>query len=180
MTVGCKYSAHQRVGKVCDLSSSVIETRVDRDSPDFKKNTRTMLDLLSSSKREELKPREGGGARAIEAQHKKGRLTARERVALLLDPHTELFEQGIFAAYGMYKEWGGAPSAGVVTGLGRVAGRLTMIIANDATVKRRRVFPDDGEESAARAAHRHGQPAAHDLSGGFSWRIFATAGGRVS
>jgi acetyl-CoA carboxylase carboxyltransferase component len=119
----------------------VIETRVDRDSPDFKKNTRTMLDLLSSIKNEELKVREGGGARAVEAQHKKGRLTARERVALLLDPHTELFEQGVFAAYGMYKEWGGAPSAGVVTGLGRVAGRLTMIIANDATVKAGAFFP---------------------------------------
>jgi 3-methylcrotonyl-CoA carboxylase beta subunit len=123
------------------LSSSVIETRVDRDSPDFKKNTRTMLDLVSSIKNEELKLREGGGARTIEAQHKKGRLTARERVALLLDPNTELFEQGLFAAYGMYKEWGGAPAAGVVTGLGRVAGRLTMIIANDATVKAGAFFP---------------------------------------
>jgi acetyl-CoA carboxylase carboxyltransferase component len=100
-----------------------------------------MLDLLSSIKSEELKVREGGGARAVEAQHKKGRLTARERVALLLDPHTELFEQGVFAAYGMYKEWGGAPAAGVVTGLGRVAGRLTMIIANDATVKAGAFFP---------------------------------------
>ena len=60
---------------------------------------------------------EGGGDKAIESQHAKGRLTARERIALLIDPGTEFFELGIYAAWGMYEEWGGAPSAGVVTGL---------------------------------------------------------------
>ena len=84
---------------------------------------------------------QGGGPKAIEAQHAKSRLTARERLALLLDPGEEFLELGLFAAYGMYEEWGGAPGAGVVTGLGWVAGRLVMVIANDATVKAGAFFP---------------------------------------
>ena len=79
--------------------------------------------------------------RAVEAQHKKQRLTARERIGLLLDEGTQLFELGLHAAHGMYEEWGGAPAAGVVTGLGRVHGRLFMLIVNDATVKAGAFFP---------------------------------------
>src|SRR5690606_25894321 len=71
--------------------------------------------------------RQGGGAKAVDRQHAKGRLTARERVARLLDPGTDLFELGLWAAWGMYEEWGGAPSAGVVTGVGPVAGRRVMV-----------------------------------------------------
>lgn len=83
----------------------------------------------------------GGGAENIERQHKKGRLTARERIAKLIDPDTEFFELALFAAFEMYQEWGGAPAAGVVTGVGRVEGRPFMIIANDATVKAGSFFP---------------------------------------
>src|SRR3954467_12679275 len=83
----------------------------------------------------------GGGPKAIDRQHEKGRLTARERVAKLLDPGEPLFELGLWAAWGMYREWGGAPSAGVVTGVGRVAGRRVMLVANDATVKAGAFFP---------------------------------------
>jgi 3-methylcrotonyl-CoA carboxylase beta subunit len=83
----------------------------------------------------------GGGKKAIERQHAKGRLTVRERIARLLDPETDLFELGLWAAWGMYAEWGGAPSAGVVTGIGTVAGRRVMVIANDATVKAGAFFP---------------------------------------
>jgi 3-methylcrotonyl-CoA carboxylase beta subunit len=68
-------------------------------------------------------------------------LTVRERLDLLLDEHTELLELGLWAANGMYAEYGGAPGAGVVMGLGRVSGRLCMIIANDATVKAGAFFP---------------------------------------
>jgi acetyl-CoA carboxylase carboxyltransferase component len=85
--------------------------------------------------------RQGGGAKAIERQHAKGRLTARERIDKLIDPKTELFEIALWAAYEMYAEWGGAPSAGVVTGIGTVSGRDAMIIANDATVKAGAFFP---------------------------------------
>ena len=100
-----------------------------------------MIDRLTEIKNEEEKIRQGGGAKAIEAQHKKGRLTARERIAKLIDPETEFFELGLYAAYEMYEEWGGAPAAGTITGLGHVAGRRVMIIANDATVKAGAFFP---------------------------------------
>src|SRR3984885_6748548 len=100
-----------------------------------------MIDRLTEIKNEEEKIRQGGGAKAIDAQHKKGRLTARERIAKVIDPGSEFFELGLYAAYEMYEEWGGAPSAGTVTGLAHVAGRLVMVIANDATVKAGSFFP---------------------------------------
>ncbi len=100
-----------------------------------------MLALVKSIHDEEGKIRQGGGAKAIEAQHGKGRLTARERLKLLLDEGPEFLELGLWAAHGMYGEYGGAPGAGVVTGLGRVHGRLCMVIANDATVKAGSFFP---------------------------------------
>ncbi len=99
------------------------------------------MDLLTEMKNQEQQILQGGGAKAIEAQHKKGRLTARERIAKLTDPGTPFFELGIYAAHEMYQEWGGAPAAGTVTGLARVCGRLVMIVANDATVKAGAFFP---------------------------------------
>src|SRR5207302_8546489 len=104
--------------------TTLLETRVRRNSPDFEQNTRRVVDMLSEIKNEEARLQAGGGAKAAEAQHKKGRLTARERIARLVDPKTEFFELGIYAAYEMYQEWGGAPAAGTITGLARVAGRL--------------------------------------------------------
>jgi len=123
------------------LTSSVVETKVNRDSPDYEKNTRRLVDLVAEIKNQEIEIQQGGGTKAIESQHKKSRLTARERIAKLIDPHTPFFELGIYAAYEMYEEWGGAPAAGTVTGLGRVCGRLVMVIANDATVKAGAFFP---------------------------------------
>jgi 3-methylcrotonyl-CoA carboxylase beta subunit len=123
------------------VAASVLKTNVNTKSPEFEKNTRRLIDLLTQIKNEEEQIRQGGGARAIESQHKKGRLTARERIAKLLDPGSQFFELGIFAAYEMYEEWGGAPAAGTITGLARVCGRLFMIIANDATVKAGAFFP---------------------------------------
>ena len=117
------------------------ETGVKRDSPEFARNTRRMVDLLTEIKNEEEQIRQGGGKAAIDSQHKKNRLTARERIARLIDPKTSFFELGIYAAYEMYGEWGGAPAAGTLTGLARVAGRLVMVIANDATVKAGAFFP---------------------------------------
>lgn len=123
------------------MARSVLQTQVDPHSEQFEKNTRRMVDLLTEIKNEEEQILQGGGEKAIESQHRKGRLTARERIALLLDREQDFFELGIYAAYGMYGEWGGAPAAGVVTGLGRIHGRLTMVIANDATVKAGAFFP---------------------------------------
>ncbi|OWK34839.1 acyl-CoA carboxylase subunit beta [Fimbriiglobus ruber] len=83
----------------------------------------------------------GGGTKAVTRQHEKGRWTARERVAKLLDPDGHFLELCLWAAWGMYSEWGTVPSAGVVTGVGSVAGRRVMVVANDATVKAGAFFP---------------------------------------
>jgi 3-methylcrotonyl-CoA carboxylase beta subunit len=121
------------------LPGSVIETRIDTSSSQFEKNTRRLIDLMTEVKNQEEQIRQGGGAKAVEWQHKKGRLTARERIAKLTGD--SFFELGLYAAWEMYGEWGGAPSAGTITGLARVADRLVMIIANDATVKAGAFFP---------------------------------------
>jgi 3-methylcrotonyl-CoA carboxylase beta subunit len=123
------------------VSGTKIESRIDPKSAEFEKNTRLMVERVGDIKTDEEAIRQGGGAKAIESQHKKNRLTARERIAKLIDAKTEFFELSAFAAFGMYEEWGGAPAAGTVTGLGRVSGRQVMIIANDATVKAGAFFP---------------------------------------
>src|SRR6266571_6547282 len=127
--------------KAFTSQSTLLPSRIDPTSARFEANMRFMADLVSQVRNEEEKIREGGGPKAIESQHAKGRLTARERIAKLIDPNTSLFELGIYAAHEMYEEWGGAPAAGTATGLGRVCGRLFMIIANDATVKAGAFFP---------------------------------------
>ncbi|MGA9242016.1 MAG: acyl-CoA carboxylase subunit beta [Silvibacterium sp.] len=118
-----------------------LPSKLDPKSPRARNNAAGMVALLAQIRQQEAAIGEGGGANAIESQHAKKRLTARERIALLIDPQTELFELALFAAFEMYEEWGGAPSAGTVTGLGCVAGQLCMIIANDATVKAGAFFP---------------------------------------
>jgi acetyl-CoA carboxylase carboxyltransferase component len=101
---------------------------------------RAMAELVAAVHNEEEKIREGGGPKAIEVQHAKGRMTARERIQKLADPGS-FFELGIYAAHGMYEEWGGAPAAGVITGLARIHTRMVMLIVNDATVKAGAFFP---------------------------------------
>ncbi|WP_158820188.1 acyl-CoA carboxylase subunit beta [Granulicella sp. S156] len=118
-----------------------LESKLDSGSVRFGANRAAMVALLGEMRSEEGTIREGGGAKAADAQHAKGRLTVRERLALLLDKDSEWTELGLWAAHGMYAEFGGAPGAGVVTGLGRVEGRLCMIVANDATVKAGAFFP---------------------------------------
>jgi 3-methylcrotonyl-CoA carboxylase beta subunit len=118
-----------------------LPSKIDATSARFEKNMRAMAGLVSEIRTEEEQIRQGGGEKGIEAQHAKKRLTARERINLLIDRDTELFEIGLYAAYEMYEEWGGAPAAGVVTGLGRIHGRLFMLIVNDATVKAGAFFP---------------------------------------
>ena len=120
--------------------SNVLATKVDPASLRFESNMRALADLVAQIRNEEEKIREGGGPKAIENQHVKSRLTARERINLLADPGT-FFELGLYVAHRMYEEWGGAPAAGVITGLVRIHGRLVMLIVNDATVKAGAFFP---------------------------------------
>jgi 3-methylcrotonyl-CoA carboxylase beta subunit len=121
--------------------TNALMTKLDVKAARFAANKAALAVLLGAMKDEQATIRLGGGAKAAEAQRAKGRLTVRERLALLLDQGTELTELGLWAAHGMYEEYGGAPAAGVVTGLGRVSGRLCMIVANDATVKAGAFFP---------------------------------------
>ena len=90
---------------------------------------------------EESELRLGGGGKAQERQRAQGKLSARERVAALCDPGATFLELGLWAAHGMYAEWGGAPAAGVVTGIGTIHGRDVMVVADDATVKAGAKFP---------------------------------------
>ncbi|HYK49375.1 MAG TPA: acyl-CoA carboxylase subunit beta [Terriglobales bacterium] len=120
--------------------NNVLATKVDPSSLRFESNMRALADLVAQVRNEEEKIREGGGPKAIENQHSKSRLTARERIHLLADPGT-FFELGAYAAHRMYEEWGGAPAAGVITGLARIHTRLVMLIVNDATVKAGAFFP---------------------------------------
>jgi len=120
---------------------NVIESSFDLNSPRAKTNRTALIELLKQIRAQEATIRQGGGAKGAAAQHAKKRLTVRERLDLLLDKGSEFLELGLWAAYEMYEEYGGAPGAGVVTGLGRVCGRLCMIIANDATVKAGAFFP---------------------------------------
>ncbi len=115
--------------------------------------------------------RQGGGAEAIARQHKKGRLTARERIELLIDRGSRFLELWLWAANGLYEEWGGAPSAGVVVGVGTVSGRKVAIVANDATVKAGACFPMTIKKilRAQRVAHENRLPILYlvDSSGVF-------------
>jgi 3-methylcrotonyl-CoA carboxylase beta subunit len=90
---------------------------------------------------EEAVLRQGGGGKAAERHTSQGKMLVRERLAALLDPGVPLLDLGTWAGWGMYAEWGGAPSAGCVTGVGRVAGRRCVVVANDATVKAGAWFP---------------------------------------
>jgi len=120
--------------------NNVIPAKLDPSSLRFESNMRALADVVAQVRNEEEKIREGGGPKAIESQHAKARLTARERINLLADPGT-FFELGLYAAHKMYEEWGGAPAAGVITGLARIHTRMVMLIVNDATVKAGAFFP---------------------------------------
>jgi len=120
--------------------NNVLPTKLDPSSLRFESNMRALAELVAHVRNEEEKICEGGGAKAIDSQHAKSRLTARERIKLLADPGS-FFELGLYAAHKMYEEWGGAPAAGVITGLARIHTRLVMLIVNDATVKAGAFFP---------------------------------------
>ena len=120
--------------------NNILPTKIDPSSLRFESNMRALADLVAQIRNEEEKICEGGGAKAVESQHSKSRLTARERIKLLADPGS-FFELGLYAAHKMYEEWGGAPAAGVIAGLARIHTRMVMLIVNDATVKAGAFFP---------------------------------------
>lgn len=122
----------------------MIETHIslaERESALFKQNKDAWVRLIADFQGSLEKVRQGGGAKATERQHARGRLTARERIARLIDAGSEFHEILGYAGWHMYPEWGGAPGGGTVTGIGKIAGRDWMIVANDATVKAGAFFP---------------------------------------
>ena len=108
---------------------------------EFNKNEDQFKQLIEQLHHKSKKTKLGGGQKKIDEQHQKGKLTARERIEYLTDKNSSFLEIGLFAGDGMYKEYGGCPSGGVVTGLGYIAGRQCVIVANDATVKAGAWFP---------------------------------------
>ncbi len=122
--------------------ASATSGRLDRTAQNLASNQAR----IALWREREAEARLGGGAAAVKRQHERGRMTARERIAGLVDPDSEFFELAALAAWGMYAEWGGAPAAGVITGLGRVSGHLCVLIANDATVKAGAFFPSTAKK----------------------------------
>lgn len=108
---------------------------------EFTQNEGQFRKLLEELEHKSKTTKAGGGQKKIEDQHQRGKLTARERIEHLIDKNSSFLELGLFAGDGMYSEYGGCPSGGVITGIGHVAGRQCVIVANDATVKAGAWFP---------------------------------------
>ena len=125
---------HERIDAVAPLGSAVQPS-----SAEFRANAEWMRGLVAELREREAAARAGGGERAVERHHARGKLLARERIELLLDPTSPFLELSPLAATGMYDDE--APGAGIVSGIGRVAGREVAIIANDATVKGGSYYP---------------------------------------
>jgi acetyl-CoA carboxylase carboxyltransferase component len=117
-----------------------LPTTARRDVP-YESNRDHWLNELRILDAQRARIAEGGGEAAADRQRRQGKMLARERVAALIDTGSDLLEFGTFAAWGMYEDWGGAPAAGVVVGLGQISGRECVVVANDATVKAGAWFP---------------------------------------
>ncbi|MBC2840697.1 acyl-CoA carboxylase subunit beta [Robiginitalea sp. SC105] len=113
----------------------------------FNKNEDQNRLLLSELRKRYARVAKGGGDKRIEKLHAEGKMTARERIEYLLDEPGDALEIGAFAGYGMYEEYGGCPSGGVVVKIGKVSGRLCVVVANDATVKAGAWFPITGKKN---------------------------------
>ncbi|MDX5405029.1 MAG: acyl-CoA carboxylase subunit beta [Bacteroidota bacterium] len=114
---------------------------------EFNKNEDQLKLLVSEMRQRWEKVALGGGQKRIDKQHEQGKMTARERISFLLDEDRPQIEIGAFAGEGMYQEYGGCPSGGVVVVLGYVKGRMTIVVANDATVKAGAWFPITGKKN---------------------------------
>src|SRR5262245_4760248 len=117
----------------------ILPSQVKTSSKEFQSNRERMLGLVGQLRERTSTVREGGGAKYLERHRQQGKLPVRDRIAQLIDPATPFLELSSLAAWGLYDDE--APSAGVVTGIGRVSGREVMIVANDATVKGGTYFP---------------------------------------
>src|SRR5882724_6691025 len=116
-------------------------------TPEQNRNSEIMKQGLYDMQQRLEKIHEGGGKKAIEKQRERNKLTARERIAYLLDDEKNFIEIGAFAGFEMYNEYGGCPAAGTVAGMGYVSGRQCLVVANDQTVKAGAWFPITGKKN---------------------------------
>jgi acetyl-CoA carboxylase carboxyltransferase component len=116
-----------------------LETHVNTTSDDYRRNRDRMIALVAELRERVAVARQGGGERYLQRHREQGKLPVRERIDKLLDPGSSLLELSPLAAWDLYDN--DAPSAGIVTGIGRVSGREVMIVANDATVKGGTYYP---------------------------------------
>ena len=117
----------------------VLETTLDMRSPDARANAAHMAELVADLRRVAARVREGGGEASRHRHVSRGKLLPRDRIRALIDPASPFLEVGQLAAHGLYG--GEVPSAGIITGVGRIAGRECMVVANDATVKGGSYYP---------------------------------------
>lgn len=129
------------------MSETSYEKVISDADINFNKNEDSYRELIRQLKKRFAQVKLGGGEKSIAKHKKKGKMTARERIAYLLDDKYDFVEVGAFVGDGMYEEYGGCPSGGVVTGIGKVSGQLAMIVANDATVKAGAWFPITGKKN---------------------------------
>src|SRR6059036_1980846 len=118
---------------------AVLSSQVERASDDYARRRERMEALVAELRERTALVSRGGGEKALERHRSRGKLTARERIDLLVDPGSAFLELNALAAWGLYE--GQAPSAGIVTGIGVVEGRQCVVVANDATVKGGSYFP---------------------------------------
>jgi acetyl-CoA carboxylase carboxyltransferase component len=111
----------------------VLSSPVKTDTPEFAANAERMRALVAEMRTRHAKVREGGGPKYLERHRQQGKLPVRDRISQLIDAGTPFLELSALAAWDMYDN--DAPSAGIVTGIGRVSGRECVVVANDATVK---------------------------------------------
>jgi acetyl-CoA carboxylase carboxyltransferase component len=121
--------------------SASIGSEANAEDATYQQRADHHQDLLDQLSERTQQVKQGGGAKRIERQHERGKMTARERIDHVLDDPDDFMELGLFAGYEMYEDEGGCPSGGTVMGLGHISERLCLVVANDATVKAGAWFP---------------------------------------
>ncbi|KAI9001306.1 carboxyl transferase [Trametes punicea] len=145
---------------------SVLPSLISTTSPEFKAKAEAMDALVADLETKLAKVRQGGGPKAAERMRSKGKKLPRERLALLLDPHTPFLELSPLAAHEVYNE--DVPAAGIITGIGRISGRECVVVVNDATVKGGSYYPLTVKKHirAQEIAREHGLPCVYVVESG--------------
>ncbi|KAF9464856.1 carboxyl transferase [Collybia nuda] len=154
------FSPHRR------YHASVLPSLISTSSPEFLAKAAAMDELIKTTEEKMASARLGGGAKAAERMRNKGKKLPRERLNLLLDPHTPFLELSPLAAHEVYPE--AIPGAGIITGIGRISGRECVVVVNDATVKGGSYYPLTVKKHlrAQEVAREHGLPCVYVVESG--------------